>query len=113
MSCYGYDANPTPNIDRLAEGGLRYANAFMPAPVCSPCRSALITGMNQTSIGIHNHHSSRSAETAILLPDGIKTVPELFREAGYFTFNHGKDDYNFWYDRENLYSGDYTTHKLW
>ena len=113
MSCYGYDVNPTPNLDRLAKNGLRFANTFMPAPVCSPCRSALITGMMQTTLGIHNHHSSRSEETAIHLSDYIKTLPELFREAGYFTFNHGKDDYNFWYDRENLYSGEYATHKLY
>ena len=113
MSCYGYDANPTPNLDRLTKNGVRFTNAFMPAPVCSPCRSALITGIMQTSIGVHNHHSSRSEETAIHLPDHVKTLPELFKEAGYFTFNHGKDDYNFWYDRKNLYTGEYRTHKLY
>lgn len=113
MSCYGYDANQTPHLDRLAKNGVRFTNTFMPAPVCSPCRSALITGMMPTTTGVHNHHSSRTEETAIRLPDDIKTLPELFREAGYFTFNHGKDDYNFWYDRENLYSGDFTTHKLY
>lgn len=113
ISCYGYETNPTPNLDRLAENGVRFNNTFMPAPVCSACRSALITGMMQTTLGLHNHHSSRSEETAIHPPDNIKTLPELFREAGYFTFNHGKDDYNFWYDRENLYSGEYTTHKLY
>jgi arylsulfatase A-like enzyme len=113
MSCYGYEANPTPNLDRLAENGIRFAKAFMPAPVCSPCRSALITGMMQTTIGVHNHHSSRSEETAIQLPDHVRTLPELFKEAGYFTFNYGKDDYNFWYEREDLYSGEYSTHKLY
>jgi arylsulfatase A-like enzyme len=113
MSCYGYDISPTPNLERLAEGGVQFMNTFMPAPVCSPCRSALITGMMQTTLGMHNHHSSRSKETAIHLPDNVKTVPELFREAGYFTFNQGKDDYNFWYDRASLYAGEYTTHKLY
>jgi len=113
MSCYGYEANPTSNLDKLAENGVRFANTFMPAPVCSPCRSAMITGTMQTTIGVHNHHSSRAKETAINLPDNIKTLPELFKEAGYFAFNHGKDDYNFWYDRESLYSGEYTTHKLY
>ncbi|MFC1540013.1 sulfatase [Gemmatimonadota bacterium] len=113
LSCYGYAANPTPNLDRLAENGVRFSNTFMPAPVCSPCRSAMITGMMQTTSGLHNHHSSRSEETAIHLPDGVSTLPELFRAAGYFTFNHGKDDYNFWYDRDDLYSGEYTTHELY
>ena len=113
MSCYGYEANPTPHLDKLAAGGIRFAHTFMPAPVCSACRSALITGMMQTTTGTHNHHSSRSKESAIHLPEGVKTLPELFRNAGYFTFNHGKDDYNFWYDREDLYKGEYTTHKLY
>jgi len=113
MSCYGYASNPTPHLDRLAENGVRFTRTFMPAPVCSPCRSALITGMMQTTTGRHNHHSSRSEATALHLPDGVRTLPELFREAGYFTFNHGKDDYNFWYDREDLYTGAYTTHELY
>ena len=113
MSCYGYDINPTPNLDSLATGGVRFANTYMPAPVCSACRSALITGMMQTTLGLHNHHSSRSEETAIKLPGYIKPIPELFRDAGYFTFNHGKDDYNFWYKREDLYSGEYATHRLY
>ena len=113
MSCYGYDINPTPNLDLMAEKGILFKNTFMPAPVCSPCRSALIMGMMQTTLGIHNHHSSRSEETAIHLPEHVKTLPELFREEGYFTFNQVKDDYNFWYDRESLYAGEYTTHKLY
>ena len=113
MSCYGYAGNPTPHLDRLAAKGVLFSNAFMPAPVCSACRSALITGMMQTTLGLHNHHSSRSEETAIHLPGHVKTLPELFRQAGYFTFNRGKDDYNFWYDRESLYTGEYTTHALY
>ncbi len=113
MSCYGYKANPTPNLDSLAEKGVRFTNTFMPAPVCSACRSAIITGMMQTTTGLHNHHSSRTKETAVYLPGSVKTVPWLFRQAGYFTFNQGKDDYNFWYNREDLYTGEYTTHKLY
>ena len=113
FSCYGHDINATPYVDGLAEKGVLFTQTFMPAPVCSACRSAMITGMMQTTMGTHNHHSSRSQAAAIHLPDGFQTIPERFREAGYFTFNHGKDDYNFWYDRENLYSGEYTTHKLY
>ena len=112
LGCYGY-ANATPNLDKLAKNGVRFTNTFMPAPVCSPCRSSLITGMMPTTIGVHNHHSSRTRETAIYLPKNIKTLPQIFREAGYFTFNQGKDDYNFWYNREDLYTGQYTTHKLY
>ena len=48
-----------------------------------------------------------------MLPDTILTLPEILRKEGYFTFNHGKDDYNFWYDREDLYSGSYRKHPLY
>ena len=113
MSCYGEDLISTPNIDYLAENGTLYTHAFMPAPVCSPCRSAIITGQMATSLGLHNHHSSRTEESAIYLPDSIKTLPELFRDAGYFTFNNGKDDYNFHYDRSKLYHQDYRVHALY
>ena len=46
MGCYGDKVAKTPNIDRLAEEGDRFTNAFATSPVCSPARSALITGMH-------------------------------------------------------------------
>lgn len=107
LGCYGDTNVRTPNIDLLAENGLRFTHTFMPAPVCSPGRSAIITGVMQTTAGTHNHHSSRTEESMIQLPEQIKTLPELFKQAGYFTFNQGKDDYNFQYIRDSLYSGDY------
>ena len=110
ISSYGVEINQTPNIDRLAENGVLFRNAFAASPVCSPARSAIITGYMPTTIGVHNHHSSRSVESAIYLPDSIKTIPELFREAGYYTYNYGKDDYNFMYNRKKLYSGEIGTH---
>ncbi len=112
MGCYGDNVNAghTPTIDRLAAEGVLFRRTFMPAPVCSPCRSAIITGVMQTTAGTHQHRSSRAGKgpvpkaLRIDLPEGIVTVPELMRTAGYFTFNSGKDDYNFHYDRRALYS---------
>ncbi|MEM7380225.1 MAG: sulfatase-like hydrolase/transferase, partial [Bacteroidota bacterium] len=113
LGCYGDENVQTPYVDEMAENGLLFTNMIMPAPVCSPTRSAIITGAMQTSLGIHNHHSSRTESSAIQLPDGVKTIPELFREQGYFTFNQGKDDYNFSYDRDSLYSGNYRNNGLY
>ena len=53
FGCYGETSIQTPNVDRLAAEGVKFNKAFVTAPVCSPSRSALITGMYQTSIGAH------------------------------------------------------------
>ena len=90
MGCYGDKTVETPNIDLLAEQGVRFSRAYMPSPVCSPTRSALINGTMQTTYGLHHHLTMVKK----LLPDGIITVPELFRKAGYLTFNESKTDYN-------------------
>lgn len=113
FGCYGEYLVKTPNVDYLAKNGIMFSNAIMPAPVCSPSRSSIITGVMSTSIGAHNHHSARTQESAIFLPKYMKTIPELFKDAGYFTFNNGKDDYNFTYDRKDLYSQDYRYHPLY
>jgi len=112
MGCYDDEINKghTPVIDQMAADGIVFKRAYAMAPVCSACRSALITGLSQTTTGTHNHRSSRYTdgevvpdELQIQLPEGVKTIPELMKEAGYFTFNSGKDDYNFHYDRTALY----------
>jgi len=84
FSCYGETAIATPNVDKLAADGTRFSRAYVTAPVCSACRSALITGMFQTSIGSHHHRSGRG-KLKIHLPDGVSPLPVLFQKAGYFT----------------------------
>ena len=105
LSSYGTTLIETPHMDRLAQTGVLFEKAFVSAPVCSPCRSAIITGRMQTTTGVHNHNSSYR-EAPIYLPTYLqgKTLPEIFRAAGYFTFNQGKEHYNFHYDRSKLYS---------
>jgi len=103
-SCYGEPLVETPHVDALAEQGVLFERAYAPCPVCSPSRSAIITGSYQIRNGTHVQRSSRFPGEEIHLPEGQKTVPELFRDAGYFTYNRGKDDYNFAYDRATLYS---------
>ncbi|MGF1581427.1 MAG: sulfatase [Gemmataceae bacterium] len=106
FGCYGDPVNKghTPILDKMAQEGVLFSRCYVTAPVCSPCRSAIITGAYQTTLGIHNHRSSRSKLAPIQFPEGVKTIPELFRMLGYFTFNIGKDDYNFVYDRSELYA---------
>lgn len=83
VGCYGETNVSTPAIDQLAKEGVRFTQCFASAPVCSSSRSAFNTGMMQTSIGAH-HHRTRKMKP---LPDGVKTVMQQFREAGYFTCN--------------------------
>ncbi|MCG8602217.1 MAG: sulfatase [Verrucomicrobiales bacterium] len=112
FSCYGETAIETPNVDALADRGVKFTDAHVTAPVCSTCRSAFITGMYQTSIGAQNHRSGRG-EKKIHLPEYVKLVPQLFQEAGYHTSitgwpgrkgRLGKTDYNFEWDK-SVYDG--------
>jgi len=122
FGCYGETAIETPSVDALAERGVKFTQAFVTAPVCSACRSAMITGMYQTSIGAHLHRSGRG-RMIIPLEEHVKLIPQLFREAGYFTSNSNapgsqvrrskgnpkglaKTDYNFKWD-EDVYDGNH------
>lgn len=104
-SCYGHPANQgqTPHIDSLAARGILFERAYAPAPVCSPCRSAVITGANQIRSGSHEHRSSRVPGGEIQLPEGWKLLPQLLKDSGYYTFNAGKTDYNFVWDEKAAY----------
>ena len=119
FSCYGETAIETPHVDRLAREGTRFAKAFVTAPVCSPCRSALITGCYQTTIGAHHHRSGRG-EQKIHLPEGVEPVPAMFQRAGYYTCigglgnergRIGKTDYNFEWDPAIYDAGDWSGRK--
>lgn len=109
MSCYGDSVIRTPHIDQLASEGVRFDRAYVTSGVCSPSRSAIITGMYQTTIGAHEHYSSipifRGNEMEVWEPNhlGVKTLPEIFKAAGYYTFNEGKFHYNFVFDPDTLY----------
>jgi len=103
VGCYGDNTVATPNIDMLAMKGVKFNRAYMPAPVCSATRSALITGTMQTTNGLHHHETLAKKP----LPEEIITVPELFRKAGYLTFNEAKTHYNFSYKTDDLFSPEF------
>ncbi len=101
LGCYGEPLIQTPNMDRMAGEGARFANAFTTAPVCSASRSALATGMFQTTIGAHNHRTFHKKP----LPEGVRLMTHRLREAGYYTvlarqpLAQPKTDYNFVADK--------------
>src|SRR5688572_11076430 len=85
---YGNPFATTPNIDKLASEGVRYKNAFATAPVCAPSRCSLITGMYPPSLGTGHMRSTYP------VPGLVKFFPRYLREAGYYTTNNSKKDYN-------------------
>lgn len=98
MGTYGDSTVPTPNIDKLAASGMQFNRAYMPAGVCSATRSAIALGTMQTTLGVHNHRSSRQRipEEVYHLPEHTKTVYQILRNNGYHVINAGpKNDFNF------------------
>ena len=89
LGCYGDERAITPHLDRFATEGVRYTHAFTTAGVCAPCRSGIITGMYQTTLGTHH------MRTVAKLPDFVQPFPALLRKAGYYCTNNSKQDYQF------------------
>ncbi len=94
LGCYGDDYADTPNLDRLAEQGCRYSNAFVVYPVCAPTRSAIITGMYPSTIGTM-HMRTRLKGYEAVPPPYVKCFTEYLRAAGYYCSNNVKTDYQF------------------
>ncbi len=88
IGCYGNADAKTPAIDQLAKDGVRFTNAFSTGTVCSPSRSCIITGVKTYKTGTGNHRSEYP------LPNSIKGFPYYLKQAGYYTSNNRKTDYN-------------------
>lgn len=88
IGCYGNSQVKTPNIDALAKEGIRFTNAFSTNTVCSPSRHTIITGVRTVEDGCGNHRST------FKVPDYIKGFASYIKDAGYFTSNNAKTDYN-------------------
>ena len=81
---------PAPNIEAMAAHGITFDHAFSNAPVCSVARSTLATGCLGPRIGTQFHRK----HTIATLPQGLRMFSELLRDAGYYTSNNSKTDYN-------------------
>lgn len=89
LGCYGEKHAITPNLDRFASESVRYTRAFTAAGVCAPCRSSIITGVYQSTLG------TRDMRCSATLPPEIRCFSEYLRDAGYYCTNNSKQDYQF------------------
>ncbi|MCG8414032.1 MAG: sulfatase [Pseudomonadales bacterium] len=100
---FGDNTVTTPNISRLANEGVRYTNAFSTSGVCAPSRASLATGMYQNGIGALHMRTTNIAGFGVeglipyeaVPPPEVKMLSQYFREAGYYTSNNAKEDYQF------------------
>ncbi len=91
MNLYTEGGAEMPNISSLASTGVVFENAFSNAPVCSVARSTIITGVYAPRIGTQYHRRM----SLVKLPNDVKPLPVYLKEAGYYTTNNSKEDYNF------------------
>ncbi len=109
LGCYGNNLVHTPNLDQLAKQGTLYKNMITVGAVCSPSRSAFITGMQAVSINCQNQFPKNKT----ILPKGIVPITEYFKKAGYYMSNTGGvqmkgpfyTGYNFVHEGKDLYDG--------
>ncbi len=114
LSCYGEPGIQTPYVDQLASEGIRYTNAFCTSPVCSPSRSAMMTGFHQNFIQANQHRTGEQFGIPKQpLPQGIKPLTEYLRAAGYHTalMLSKKTDLNFIHDKKLFDSRDWADRK--
>ncbi|MEO8353141.1 MAG: sulfatase, partial [Chthoniobacteraceae bacterium] len=88
LGSYGDTDAYTPQLDAFARESVRYTRAFATAPVCSPSRSCLITGMYATSLG------TQRLRSAFPVPANFGPFTAALRAAGYYCSNNVKTDYN-------------------
>jgi uncharacterized sulfatase len=85
LGCYGNDEVRTPNIDRLAQRGILFNRAYAQYPVCNPSRSSFLSGKRPDELGIYENRMPVRKKC----PE-VVTLPQLFRNNGYFTAGLGK-----------------------
>jgi arylsulfatase A-like enzyme len=99
LACYGNPFSETPNLDKLAKGGIRYTQAYAACPVCSPTRASIMTGKYPAKLQLTNFIGGmRTDPQSPILPASFKpymesretTIPELLKQKGYTTGMVGK-----------------------
>ena len=98
LGCYGNTFSETPHIDRLASEGMRFTSAYASAPVCSPSRASILTGMTPARLHLtqwipgtlHPHKKLLEAPTSLHLSSDVFTLAQQLKRAGYQTAAIGK-----------------------
>ncbi len=87
LSCYGARRLKTPNLDRMAAGGVRFTSGYSPSATCTPTRYALLTGEYAWR---RKGTSVLPGDAALIIEPGRPTLPALLKQAGYATGCVGK-----------------------
>ena len=95
--CYGSQENVTPNIDRLAQTGVKF-RSFYVTPVCSTTRVALLTGRYPFSTGWHTHHDPAIYGGGYFDWNRETSIARVLQDSGYRTFISGKWQINDLFD---------------
>jgi len=91
VGCYGGAMIPTPNIDRLAAGGVRFSDGYVTTPVCAPSRVGLLSGVYPQRFGVHrNDDYFPSSQAGWRNLESYRLLPEALRAGGYVTGHIGK-----------------------
>ena len=105
LGCFGDKYASTPNLDALAQQGVRFTQAFTPAGVCAVVRSGIISGMYPISFG------SQHMRSVIDFP--VPLFPQKMRETGYFCTNKSKTDYQTNVNLKNVWDRQGGGHSDW
>ena len=89
LSCYGQEKFMTPNIDRLAQSGMRFTQCYSGTTVSAPSRSCLLTGTHSGHTPVRGN-MELDPEGQFPLPANARTIFEVMKEAGYKTSAFGK-----------------------
>lgn len=94
VACFGGNFVPTPNIDRIAQNGRKFTQYYSAAPICSPSRVGMLTGMNPArwnfSTFLDTRKHNKNAEQADFLDPAAPSIMRIFKNAGYATGHFGK-----------------------